>query len=75
GRQFKANVFCRFSRLFMLDTALAEMLFGSIENSLNLTISVNSNAYLVIGVYKDPKAGTAIYGMNSGGNAVMSNTQ
>ncbi|HEL1697774.1 TPA: ABC transporter permease [Streptococcus suis] len=75
GRQFTANDYSRFSRMIMLDTALAEKLFGSIENSLNQTISVNSNVYLVIGVYKDPKAGTAIYGMNSGGNAVMTNTQ
>lgn len=75
GRQFTANDYSRFSRMIMLDTALAEKLFGSIENSLNQTISVNSNAYLVIGVYKDPKAGTVIYGMNSGGNAVMTNTQ
>ncbi|HEM3611628.1 TPA: ABC transporter permease [Streptococcus suis] len=75
GRQFTANDYSRFSRMIMLDTALAEKLFGAIENSLNQTISVNSNAYLVIGVYKDPKAGTAIYGMNSGGNAVMTNTQ
>ncbi|HEM4566226.1 TPA: ABC transporter permease [Streptococcus suis] len=75
GRQFTANDYSRFSRMIMLDTALAEKLFGSIENSLNQTISVNSNTYLVIGVYKDPKAGTAIYGMNSGGNAVMTNTQ
>ncbi|WP_449458249.1 ABC transporter permease [Streptococcus suis] len=75
GRQFTANDYSRFSRMIMLDTALAEKLFGSIEYSLNQTISVNSNAYLVIGVYKDPKAGTAIYGMNSGGNAVMTNTQ
>ncbi|MGQ7419094.1 ABC transporter permease [Streptococcus suis] len=75
GRQFTANDYSHFSRMIMLDTALAEKLFGSIENSLNQTISVNSNAYLVIGVYKDPKAGTAIYGMNSGGNAVMTNTQ
>ncbi|HEM5460971.1 FtsX-like permease family protein [Streptococcus suis] len=75
GRQFTANDYSRFSHMIMLDTALAEKLFGSIEDSLNQTISVNSNAYLVIGVYKDPKAGTAIYGMNSGGNAVMTNTQ
>ncbi|MFH6623376.1 ABC transporter permease [Streptococcus suis] len=75
GRQFTANDYSRFSRMIMLDTALAEKLFGSIEDSLNQTISVNSNVYLVIGVYKDPKAGTAIYGMNSGGNAVMTNTQ
>ncbi len=52
GRQFTANDYSRFSRMIMLDTALAEKLFGSIENSLNQTISVNSNAYLVIGSTK-----------------------
>ncbi|HEM3683987.1 TPA: ABC transporter permease [Streptococcus suis] len=75
GRQFTANDYSRFSRIIMLDVALAEKLFGSIESSLNQTVSVNDNSYLVVGVYKDPKAGTALYGMNSGGNAVMTNTQ
>ncbi|HFU4000983.1 ABC transporter permease [Streptococcus sp. 2022WUSS037] len=75
GRQFTANDYSRFSRIIMLDVALAEKLFGSIEASLNQTVSVNDNSYLVVGVYKDPKAGTALYGMNSGGNAVMTNTQ
>ncbi|HFI0147597.1 TPA: ABC transporter permease [Streptococcus suis] len=75
GRQFTANDYSRFSRIIMLDVALAEKLFGSIESSLNQTVSVNDNTYLVVGVYKDPKAGTALYGMNSGGNAVMTNTQ
>ncbi|HFU4463725.1 TPA: ABC transporter permease [Streptococcus suis] len=75
GRQFTANDYSRFSRIIMLDVALAEKLFGSIEASLNQTVSVNSNSYLVVGVYKDPNAGTAMYGMNSGGNAVMTNTQ
>ncbi|HEM6083336.1 TPA: ABC transporter permease [Streptococcus suis] len=75
GRQFTANDYSRFSRIIMLDVALAEKLFGSIESSLNQTVSVNDNSYLVVGIYKDPKAGTALYGMNSGGNAVMTNTQ
>ncbi|HEM2777013.1 TPA: ABC transporter permease [Streptococcus suis] len=75
GRQFTANDYSRFSRIIMLDVGLAEKLFGSIESSLNQTVSVNDNSYLVVGVYKDPKAGTALYGMNSGGNAVMTNTQ
>ncbi len=75
GRQFTANDYSRFSRIIMLDVGLAEKLFGSIESSLNQTVSVNDNSYLVVGVYKDPKAGTALYGMNSGGNAIMTNTQ
>ncbi|HEL2175759.1 FtsX-like permease family protein [Streptococcus suis] len=75
GRQFTANDYSRFSRIIMLDVALAEKLFGSAEAALNQTVSVNTNSYLVVGVYKDPKAGTALYGMNSGGNAVMTNTK
>lgn len=75
GRSFTKNDYTQFSRIIMLDQALAEKLFGTIEASLNQTVSVNNNLYLVVGVYKDPKAGTSIYGMNSGGNAVMTNTQ
>ena len=30
---------------------------------------------MVVGVYKDPNAGSQQYGMQSGGNAVMTNTQ
>lgn len=75
GRRFTANDYSQFSRIIMLDVALAEKLFGSAEAALNQTVSINTNSYLVVGVYKDPKAGTALYGMNSGGNAVMTNTQ
>ncbi|HEM5092950.1 TPA: ABC transporter permease [Streptococcus suis] len=75
GRRFTANDYSRFSRIIMLDVALAEKLFGSTDVALNQIVSVNANSYLVVGVYKDPKAGTALYGMNSGGNAVMTNTQ
>lgn len=75
GRKFTANDYAQFSRIIMLDKALAEKLFGSIEASLNQTVSLQNNAYLVVGVYKDPNAGSALYGMNSGGNAVMTNTQ
>ncbi|MBL6537437.1 ABC transporter permease [Streptococcus suis] len=75
GRQFTQNDYSRFSRIIMLDQALAEKLFGTVEASLNQIVDMNQHSYLVVGVYKDPKAGTAIYGMNSGGNAVMTNTQ
>lgn len=75
GRQFTANDYSRFARIIMLDKALAEKLFGTMEASLNQTVSINNNSYLVVGVYKDPNSGTAIYGMYSGGNAVMTNTQ
>lgn len=75
GRRFTANDYSRFSRIIMLDVALAEKLFGSQETALNQVVSVNANSYLVVGVYKDPKAGTSLYGFNSGGNAIMTNTQ
>ncbi|HEL2472324.1 TPA: ABC transporter permease [Streptococcus suis] len=75
GRRFTANDYSRFSRIIMLDVALAEKLFGSAEAALNQIVSVNANSYLVVGVYKDPKAGTSLYGFNSGGNAIMTNTQ
>lgn len=75
GRKFTPNDYSRFARIIMLDVNLAEKLFGSVEASLNQTVSLNGNAYLVIGVYKEPNAGTAMFGMNSGGNAIMANTQ
>lgn len=75
GRKFTPNDYSRFARIIMLDVNLAEKLFGSMEASLNQTVSLNGNAYLVIGVYKEPNAGTAMFGMNSGGNAIMANTQ
>ncbi|WP_394404749.1 ABC transporter permease [Streptococcus sp. 20-1249] len=75
GRKFTATDYSKFSRIIMLDKNLAEKLFGDIQAALNQTVSVKEHSYLVVGVYKDPQAGTAIYGMTSGGNAVMTNTQ
>ncbi|MCK4043595.1 FtsX-like permease family protein [Streptococcus suis] len=75
GRKFMPNDYSRYSRIMMLDVNLAEKLFGSMDAALNQTVSVNQNVYLVVGVYKDPQAGSALYGMNSGGNAIMTNTQ
>lgn len=75
GRKFTLNDYTQFSRIIMLDKNLAEKLFGDINAALNQTVSVKDHAYLVVGVYSDPDAGTAVYGMTSGGNAVMTNTQ
>ncbi|BCP63503.1 ABC transporter permease protein [Streptococcus parasuis] len=75
GRKFMPNDYSRYSRIMMLDVNLAEKLFGSMDAALNQTVSVNQNVYLVVGVYKDPQAGSALYGINSGGNAIMTNTQ
>lgn len=75
GRSFETGDYTRFSRIVMLDTKLAVQLFGSNENALNQHVSIGSKNYLVVGVYKDPNAGSQQYGMQSGGNAVMTNTQ
>lgn len=75
GRSFRADDYSHFSRIIMLDTKLAVKLFGSNDNALNKQVSVGSKSYLVVGVYKDPNAGSALYGMASGGNAIMTNTQ
>lgn len=75
GRQFTANDYSQFSRIIMLDKKLAKKLFGDIKSALNQTVSVKGHAYLVIGVYEDPNAGTAMYGATTDGNAVMTNVQ
>ena len=75
GRSSRADDYSHFSRIIMLDTKLAVKLFGSNDNALNKQVSVGSKSYLVVGVYKDPNAGSALYGMASGGNAIMTNTQ
>ncbi|MFC3929051.1 ABC transporter permease [Streptococcus caprae] len=75
GRKFNDQDYANFSRVIMLDTKLAVKLFGSDEASLNKVVTVGSKSYLVVGVYEDPNAGTAMYGMASEGNAIMTNTQ
>ena len=75
GRNFRADDYEHFSRIIMLDTKLAVKLFGSNSNALNKQVAVGSKSYLVVGIYKDPNAGSALYGRTSGGNAVMTNTQ
>lgn len=75
GRQFTANDYSRFARIIILDKKLAKKLFGEVEASLNKTVSFKNHEYRVVGVYKDPNAGSPMFGMNSGGNAVMTNTQ
>ena len=63
-----------FSRVVLLDEGLAQQLFGT-ENPLNQVVSVGDNNYRVVGIFKDPNAGTALYGASSGGSALMANTQ
>lgn len=75
GRLFTEMDYQNFSRIIMLDTNLAVKLFGNNEAALNQVVSVGSKSYLVVGVYEDPNAGSAFYGMASEGNAVMTNVQ
>lgn len=75
GRKFTTNDYSQFARIIMLDKKLAEKLFGDMTASLNKTVSFKNREYRVVGVYKDPNAGTPMFGMNSGGTAIMTNTQ
>lgn len=75
GRKFSQEDYSRYARIIILDSVLAEKLFGSSEAALNQTVTLNQNSYLVVGVYEEPNAGSALFGMNSGGSAIMTNTQ
>ncbi|MGT2895546.1 ABC transporter permease [Streptococcus entericus] len=75
GRRFEKADYRQFARVMMLDTKLAVKLFGSNEEALNRVVSVGEKSYLVVGVYEDPNAGTDLFAFNSGGNAVMANSQ
>ena len=74
GRKLTPSDYSNFSRVVLLDEGLAQQLFGS-ENPLNQVVSVGDNNYRVVGIFKDPNAGTALYGASSGGSALMANTQ
>lgn len=75
GRKFSQEDYSRYARIIILDSVLAGKLFGTSEAALNQTVTLNQNSYLVVGVYEEPNAGSALFGMNSGGSAIMTNTQ
>lgn len=75
GRVFRESDYHNFSNTIMLDTQLAKKLFGNSKTAVNKVITLGDKAYLVIGVFKDPAAGGASYGMSSDGSALMTNTQ
>ena len=74
GRKLNASDYQSFSRVIMLDEGLASTLFGT-ESALNQVVAVGDNNYRVVGIFKDPNAGSALYGASSGGSALMANTQ
>ncbi|MGT2750237.1 ABC transporter permease [Streptococcus orisasini] len=75
GRQLNTSDYRNFSRFIMIDEVLAEKLFSSPEEALNKIIEVGDKKYRVVGVYKDPDAGSSVYGINSDGNAILTNSQ
>lgn len=75
GRAFTVNDFHQFASVVMIDTTLANKLFNSDAAAINQVVTVEDKSFLVVGVFKDPNAGSATYGMSSGGSALMTNTQ
>ncbi|MBJ8325436.1 ABC transporter permease [Streptococcus pacificus] len=76
GRSFQMIDFQKFSRIIMIDTKLAEKLFGDPESALNQVVSVGEKAYLVVGVYKEQVDESGIVmGIPTDGAAIMANTQ
>ncbi|EHI74640.1 ABC transporter permease [Streptococcus tangpeifui] len=75
GRRLEKSDYTQFSRYIMIDEVLAGKLFSTYDAALNNIIDVGGKQYRVVGVYKDPDAGSSAYGMNSGGNAILTNTQ
>ena len=59
----------------MIDTKLADILFGGADKALNQIVQLENNNYRVIGVYKDPnETRNRLANMNNG-NLLMANTQ
>ena len=75
GRSLTAADYQSFSRVIMLDEQLANQLYGSDRKALNQVVSVGENAYRVVGVYKDPNQASSALAIQSGGAAIMANTQ
>lgn len=73
GRPFETTDYTTFSRVIMLDSNLANKLFGSPEDALNQVVSLKDKSYRVVGVYKD--LDTSVYNLPTDGNAIMTNTQ
>ena len=75
GRKLQKEDYENFSRVVMLDKDLARKLFGNESAALNQIVSVGESAYRVIGVYQDPNAQASMASMQSGGTAIMANSQ
>ncbi|QCK40827.1 ABC transporter permease [Streptococcus pyogenes] len=75
GRTLTDNDYSNFSRIILLDTVLADDLFGegNYKSALNKVVSLSDKDYLVIGVYKTDQTPVSFDGLSGG--AVMANTQ
>lgn len=75
GRILTANDYQTFARVVLIDTKLADILFGGADKALNQIVQLENNNYRVIGVYKDPnETRNRLANMNNG-NLLMANTQ
>ncbi|HHJ7457393.1 TPA: ABC transporter permease, partial [Streptococcus pyogenes] len=74
-RTLTDNDYSNFSRIILLDTVLADDLFGegNYKSALNKVVSLSDKDYLVIGVYKTDQTPVSFDGLSGG--AVMANTQ
>lgn len=75
GRKLTEADYKNFSRVVMIDKALADKLYASPEAALNQVVSVGDNAYRIIGVYEDPSEVKTAANLKSGGSAIMANSQ
>ncbi|HHI5071007.1 ABC transporter permease [Streptococcus pyogenes] len=75
GRTLTDNDYSNFSRIILLDTVLADDLFGegNYKSALNKVVSLSDKDYLVIGVYRTDQTPVSFDGLSGG--AVMANTQ
>lgn len=75
GRSFQESDYRYFSRIIMLDTVMADELFGkgNYDKALNQVVSLGTKDYLVVGVFKMDTSSIGIGGLI--GTAVMTNTQ
>lgn len=75
GRLFRAEDFRTYASIIMVDQTLAEKLFGDMNSAVNQIVTIGSRSFLIIGVFEDPNAGSAFYGITSDGSALMTNVQ
>lgn len=69
GRSFKESDYQQFGRIIMINTLLAQKLFGNNDDAINKVVSVGDKRYLIVGVYKSDNNGLG------SDQAIMTNSQ